>query len=359
MKRSGYKKVITLLIVQAVLLLSATLYASEIKKEFNKEFQTQGKDLLTIDNRYGDVTIENWNENRVVIDVFVTIDHPNNEKSEKLLSMIEVEFIEDGTTIGAKTIVDSKFSLWGGGSDHRYSIDYVVKMPTSFNLDLINRYGSVDINELSGRVSITVKYGTLLVDKLSRGKEKPLNKISLAYSKADIEELGWSELYLRYSGRTSIGRARALMVDSRYSKLEIEGVGSIVLDSKYDNINISSLRNLVSESGYTTYRIGRVDGKLDVETGYGSFEVEKLSSRFESVDVTTKYCTVKIGVEETASYILNASAQYGGISFNEDKADLKTRIEENNSKRIEAIVGDKNATSKIDIKTSYGSIKVY
>jgi hypothetical protein len=197
------------------------------------------------------------------------------------------------------------------------------------------------------------------VDKLSRGKEKPLNKISLAYSKADIEELGWSELYLRYSGRTSIGRARALMVDSRYSKLEIEGVGSIVLDSKYDNINISSLRNLVSESGYTTYRIGRVDGKLDVETGYGSFEVEKLSSRFESVDVTTKYCTVKIGVEETASYILNASAQYGGISFNEDKADLKTRIEENNSKRIEAIVGDKNATSKIDIKTSYGSIKVY
>jgi len=359
MKRSGLKTVIALLILQVAFFLPASADGVEVNKKFNKEFSSQGKDLLSVDNRYGDVKVESWNENRVVIDVLVTIEHPDRDKAEKLLSMIEVEFTENDNTIGAKTVIDSKFSFKGWGDNYKFSIDYVVKMPVKLNFNVVNRYGSVDIDELSGHADISVKYGSLFVGKLTRENEKPLNKISLGYSKAEIIEMGWTELYLRYCGRTNIGTAQAVMIDSRYSKLEIENVGSVVLDSKYDNINITSLKNLVSESGYTSYNLGTVSGKLDIETGYGSVEVDKLVNGFESVDITSKYCSVKIDVDENASYQFNAGVQYGGLSFNEDNAEIMSRIYENNSKNVKAIIGGKNASSVMNIQTSYGSVKIY
>lgn len=359
MKRSGFKTVIGLLIVQVALLLPASVNGDEVNKKFNREFNTQGKDLLSIDNRYGDVKVQSWNENRVVIDVLVTIEHPDRDKAEKLLSMIEVEFSENDNTIGAKTVIDSKFSFKGWGNNYKFSVDYVVKMPVALNFNVVNRYGSVDIDELSGHADISVKYGSLFVGKLTRENVKPLNKISLGYSKAEIVDMGWAELYMRYCGRSNIGTAQAVMIDSRYSKLEIENVGSVVLDSKYDNINISNIRNLVSESGYTSYNLGTVSGKLDVETGYGSLEVNKLVKGFESVDITTKYCSVKIDVDDDASFKLNAGVHYGGLSFSEDKAEITNRIYENNSKSVEATIGGKNAASVMNIQTSYGSVKIY
>jgi len=359
MKRSGFKTVIWLLIVQVTLLISASANGDEVNKKYNKEFNSQGKDLFSIDNRYGDVKVQSWNENRVVIDVLVTIEHPDRDKAEKLLSMIEVQFDENDNTIGAKTVIDSKFSFKGWGNNYKFSIDYVVRMPAALNFNVVNRYGNVDIDELSGHADISVKYGSLFVGKLTRENQKPLNKISLGYSKAEIVQMGWTELYLRYCGRTNIGTAQAIMIDSRYSKLEIENVGSVVLDSKYDNINITNIKNLVSESGYTSYNLGTVSGKLDIETGYGSLEVGKLVNGFESVDITTKYCSVKIDVDDNASYKFIAGVQYGGLSFDEDKAEIQSRIYENNSKNVEAIIGGKSASSVMNIQTSYGSVKIF
>ncbi|MEZ5000054.1 MAG: hypothetical protein R2744_03930 [Bacteroidales bacterium] len=359
MKRSGYKAIIGLFVVQAIFLMSSTLYGVEVNKKYNKEFSSKEKTQLAIDNRYGDITVESWNESRVVIDVLVTVEYGDQAKAEKFLEMINVEFSDEGGVIGAKTVIDSKFSFGGWRDGQKFTIDYVVKMPVSLNFNVINRYGSVDIDELSGQVDVTVKYGSLFIEKLSRGKEKPLNKIALAYSSGELVEMGWTELYLRYSSRTTIGRARALMVDSRYSKLQIEKVGSIVLDSKYDNINITGLNNIVAESGYTSYNLGTVTGKLDIDAGYGSIGVERLAAGFESVNIASRYCSTKINVDDDASFVLDGSVQYGGIGFNEERAEIMTRIYESNSKTIKAVIGDKNTTSKIDFRSSYGSFKVF
>ena len=359
MKRSGYKAIIGLFVVQAVLLMSSTLYGVEVNKKYNKEFSTKDKTQLTIDNRYGDITVESWNESRVAIDVLVTVEYDDQSKAEKFLEMINVEFGDAGDAIEAKTVIDSKFSFGGWRDGQKFTIDYVVKMPVSLNFNVVNRYGNIDIDELSGQVDITVKYGSLFIEKLSRGKEKPLNKIALAYSSGELVELGWTEMYLRYSPRTTIGSAKALMVDTRYSKLQIEKVGSIVLDSKYDNVNISEMTNLVAESGYTSYKLGTITGKLDIDTGYGSIGVERLAAGFESVNINSKYCSTKIDVDDQASFILDGSVEYGGLGFDEERAEIMTRIYENNSKTVKAVIGDKNASSTIDFKLNYGSLKIY
>ncbi len=309
MKRSGCKTVIGLLIVQALFILPNTALGAEVEKKFNKEFSTQGKELLKISNRYGDVKVENWSDSKVVIDVVITLEHPNKDRAEKLLSMIEIVFNENDNTIEARTDIDSKFSLKGVNGDKRFSIDYIVKMPTDFNLDLINKYGNVRINELSGLVNIRVKYGSLYVDKLSREKKKPLNTISLEYGKGEIVESGWTELSLRYVGKMTLGKAQALLLDSRYSTTLIDEVGSVVYDSKYDHLKVGTMNNLVSEAGYTGFEIGTITGKLDIETGYGSIKVENVQSGFDLINIEARYCSVRLDVEDGASYKFNVRSR--------------------------------------------------
>jgi len=68
----------------SLFLVSLSLSAQEISKEFHKEF-TAGTKTLEISNRYGDVMIESWDKDQIVIDVKVTVEMSNKEKAQKFL----------------------------------------------------------------------------------------------------------------------------------------------------------------------------------------------------------------------------------------------------------------------------------
>lgn len=359
MKKPNYKS--GLLLIVTLLLIPCTLSAQEVTKEFHKEYTAGANTTLDISNRYGDVVIESWDKDQVVIDVKVTVELPNREKAEKLLSYIDVQFSANENLISAKTVIDDKFNFtgWGGGSK-RFSIDYNVKMPVKTALTLSNKYGDSDIDELHGLVNLNIKYGNLTVGKLTRENEKPLNTLYLAYGKGEIDEAGWLDLTIRYCGQMDITKSQALLIDSKYSKLSIGKTSSIVGESKYDNINIDYINNLVLDNGYTEVNIEVLEKKLKYNGSYGSFSVESVPAGFESIDVNTRYMGVKIGIAESADYKLDAKVSYGGLKYNEGNFKNERRIIENNSHEISGIIGkEESPSSSVKVVASYGSVKLY
>lgn len=361
MKRSGCKSVIRLLFIQVVLILTLSAYAVDLDKQFKKEFDASGIELLKISNRYGDVEIVRSDNNKILIVVDVQLSHPNESKAEKLLSMINVEFSENDNTAEARTVIDRQFSMENRGPQRSFSINYRIEMPEDMDLDLANRYGDFTAGQLSGHVDIRVKYGSLFIKNLTRGKEEPLNRITGEYLRVgDIGEAGWLELNIRYVGKFSILNAQALLIDSRYSTNNtIDNVSSVVIDSKYDKFEIHNLNNIVAESAYTSYKIGSLSNKLDIESRYGSVDVNNVEAGFEKIRTDTGYGNVRISFDESASYKLEAETRYGGFSFNEKNADITHRIQESNSLHLEAVVGDVNTKSEVNVKANYGSVKLY
>ena len=175
MKKSAYKS--GMLLISALCLISITLSAQEVTKEYHKEFVAAPGTTLDISNKYGNVTVQSWNQDQVIIDVKVTVEMPDKQKAEKLLGYIDVQFNEGEKLISAKTVIDEKFNFSGWGNRSRkFSIVYNVKMPVEADLKLSNRYGNTDIDELKGSVNLDIKYGDLVAEKLTRGNEKPLSK---------------------------------------------------------------------------------------------------------------------------------------------------------------------------------------
>ena len=356
MKKSDKKPVMFFLI--SLLLTSSSIFAQEVTKEFHKEY-TAGTKSLNISNRYGDVVIENWDKDQIIIDVKVTVEMSDKERAQSFLDKIEVQFAESSDLISAKTVIDDKFNFTGWGDRRRFSIDYHVKMPVGTELGLSNKYGNTEIDELHGLLNLDIKYGNITAGKLTRGNVKPLNKLNIAYGKGTIDEVGWLDLTERYVGSMEISKSQAILLDSKYSKIILGETSSIVGESKYDNIRIETIKNLVLDNGYTEVNIGELTNKLDYSGSYGSFSIDRVPAGFESLQVETHYMGVKLGIEESASYKLDAKVSYGGLKYNEDNFRNTRRIVENNSHEVSGTVGkEENPTSKVNVISSYGSVRL-
>jgi hypothetical protein len=356
MKKSIYKSGMFFTI--SLFLISSTIYSQEITKEFHKEY-TAGTKTLDVSNKYGDVVIQSWNKNQIVIDVKVTVDMPNKERAQRLLELIDVQFSEGTDAISAKTVIDDKFNFTGWGDSRKFSIDYNIKMPVGTDLTLVNKYGNTDIDELHGLMDLDIKYGNLTAGKLTRGNIKPLSNLNIAYGKGTIDETGWLDLTERYVGSMKIAKSQAILLDSKYSKISLGETSSVVGESRYDNIKIENIKNLVLENGYTEVNIGQLTKKLNYSGSYGSFSIARIPSGFESIDVETHYMGVRLGIEESANYKLDAKVTYGGLKYNENNFKNQKRIIENNSHEVSGTIGnEENPSSKVTIHTSYGTVKL-
>ncbi len=349
-----------LLLLLALTITGLSLEAQEVSKDYHKEYTTNENTSLSINNKYGDVIVRTWERNSIVIDVKVTILLPSRERAEKLLSYIDVIFSEEGDNISARTFIDEKFSFTGwGNTSRRFSIDYTVSMPKGTDLAVVNRYGDTELGEHRGKVSLDIKYGDLKAEELSRGNVKPLSYLNIAYGKADIEEAGWLDVTARYSGSMRIGKSQALLLDSRYSKLNLQETSSVVADSKYDNIRIGTINNFVIDCGYADIVIETLNRKLVFDGEYGSFTIEEIPEGFEDLEVKTRYTGVRLGIDHNASYQLDARLSYGDLRFDSDRFRHKRQIIENTSKEFSGIMGEEEApASKVSISSSYGTVRL-
>ncbi|MCX6301279.1 MAG: hypothetical protein NTW82_03770, partial [Bacteroidia bacterium] len=268
---------------------------------------------------------------------------------------------ESADLISAQTVIDEKFSFTGwSGETRKFMINYTVKMPVWMDLTLSNKYGNTELDDLTGLVNLTIKYGNLSAAKLTRGNEKPLNSLNLAYGKASVEEAGWLDIVVRYAGNVTISKSQALLLDSKYSKLVFGTASSIVGETRYDNIRIESINNFILDTGYADVNIGLLTKKLKFDGSYSSLNVDRVPASFESIEINSRYTGVKVAIDESASFNLDGKVSYGGLKFNEENFKYTRRITENNSTEVSGTVGkDESPSSTVRVEASYGTVKLY
>lgn len=339
-------------------LTSTDANAEKLNKTYNKEFSTEKGNQVTIENRFGQVNIENWDKNAVSITVEVTVEHNSADKAQKMLDAINVTIEKVGDEIKAVTEIDEKaFRISSGfnfsSSSKEFSIDYNVKMPKDLNLDLYNKFGDAFINEITGHADIKIKYGNLKANRIFRGSEEPLSSLTLGYGDASIEEVDWMKLDIKYAN-LSITNGKALVLISKYSKISVENASSLVVESKYDGINIGNISNIVGESGYTTYKIGKIGKKLSITTRYGDVKVQEVAPTLQELVYRGSYASLSAPIPASVSYQIDATASYGGLSYNSQAK--VSRIENNSKVSVNGIVGsNENTKTKVSVTVKYGS----
>lgn len=277
------------------------------KKEISQSFNVSLSDMLLTDNRYGNTTVTHWNKNEALIRVEIEAKAETEEAAQATLDRVQIELKKSGNTVSA--ITSLKEQRWNNNNNERFTINYYISIPSKLTINLSQKYGNINLPDKNeGKSTIQVKYGNL-----NAGSFTSSLHVEAKYGNVDINNVVEAGLDLGYCGNVSIGNAKKINADNKYSNMNIKKCSQINVENKYGNMRIESVDKAQMEIKYSEVSIGTVNDELLVgELAYSTLTVKELSANFKQVNVDARYGNLNLNIPSGASFKVSAeSLKYG------------------------------------------------
>ena len=357
MKRQLYKYGILLLLVLPLNLLANNDFKGKHTKEktIKKEYSVNSDALLKVSNSYGNLNITSWNENRIVIEVHIQVNGNNEEKVEKKLNEIYVDFEASSSIVSARTIFnDNKSSWnfnWGNNSNVNMQIDYNIKVPVKNSVHLNNDYGSIILDRIDGHAKITCDYGRLEIGEL-HGRN---NQLSFDYtSKSTIGYINSGKISADYSGFT-IEKAGDLDISADYTNSTINKMQNLTYSCDYGKIDIGEAKSISGNGDYINVKLGTIHGNVNITSDYGGIQINKMAADAGDISIRSDYTGIKIGYDPNYHFNFEISTDYAGVSGKDDFI-MNVSREKSSEKYYQGYYGSSNSSNTVNITSEYGGI---
>jgi hypothetical protein len=359
MKTTLYKILICLLFVPIVSYSNNGKGKYKKSKTIHKEYSVNSDALLKINNRYGNVDITSWDENRIVFEIEITVSGNNEDKVLSKLDGIHVDFDANKHEVYAKTKINknksSSWFSWGSFNNNlSYKINYKVKMPKSNNLTIYNDYGSIYLNELDGEANINCDYGKIIIGSLNNEN----NTITTDYSNhSTIEFINGGKIDADYS-KFTVGAAKNILLDADYTTSNFENIENLKFNCDYGSIKVDKANYIEGDGDYLSMRFGKIYKKIELDADYGSIRIAAMQNNFESVKIDSDYTGIKIGMDKDAACSVEVDLSYAGLNADGDFTFPKKNVK-STSKYYKGYHKDQNNNATIQIDSDYGSVKLF
>lgn len=343
---------------------------TEKTRRINKEFDVNSDATVEIENRFGKVHINTWEENRVELAIEIIVQDRNEDRASDRLDDIEININATSELVTVRTVIDDNWEsrgfqfsftdmtnwIFGEDDNRKIEINYTLSMPKSNHLDLENLYGDTYIDDISGDARLNIKYGSLQAEKFT-GSD---TQLFLGYGNAEIEEIRNAEIEVRYSS-LEVDKCETMDLESKYTKVEIEEVDQLEAEVKYGELNVESVISIEGEMKYVGFEIGELLNDADLIIGYGpAFEIDFISKDFENIEIEANFTSVHLKFEEGAQFELDAEASFGDIDVDHDLDEDANRARDHGGHTTELRfdVGNADPTKTVDLEVSYGNIEL-
>ena len=322
----------------------------EFTRVIRKEYAVNPDAQVTVNNRFGKIHCTNWDKNAVSFEVTITVTAADQEEAEKKFKRISIDFTDSPSSVSAVTNMD-EFKNSGRG---RFSIDYMISMPVTNNLDVTNKFGDIFINEIQGKARINLGYGNLEAKKLGNSD----NLLDIKFSKARVNWIKGAVLSLKYSDM-SLDYAGSLRLDSKFSDLDAEKIIALNVVFEGGKLNMENSSAVESRSKFSDIDIQRIEQSLNLDIQYGNCDVHEMPADFTSVSIRNKYGDVSIGLSEQAKYSLEADLKYCELDYPSDNAKFSFRSTTPTENEYKGIIGGtESPVSKVIVHSEYGNVSL-
>ncbi len=327
------------------------------EKTIKKEFSVNSNALLKVKNSYGNLNITSWNENRILIEVHIKTNGNNEEKVQRKLDDINVDFEASSSVVSARTIFNSNKSSWGinwGSNNVNMQVNYTIKLPVKNSVHLNNDYGSIILDRIDGHAKINCDYGRLEIGEL-HGRN---NELNFDYtSKSVIEYMNSGSIKADYSGFT-IGKTNDITLDADYTNSTIKKMKNLKYDCDYGKLEVLEASDITGNGDYINVSLGTIHGDVEINADYGSVKIGEMAADGGNVNVESDYTGIKIGYDPQYHFNFELDLEYGGFKGREN-LEINVSKEKSTSKYYKGFYGSQSSGNNISIKSDYGSVTFY
>lgn len=353
-----YKTLLAVLLIPTLILANTPNKSWKHTKEktIKKEFMVNENATLKVDNSYGNIDIITYSGNIVTIEVHITTNSNNEEKAQKKLDEITVEFDGDSNMVSAKTIFHKNKSHswwnWSKNNNVNMEINYIIKLPITNSVNLNNDYGSITLDKLEGVAKVNCDYGKITTKELMSDN----NILTFDYTNNSyFEYIKSGKINADYSSYI-VGKTKTLNIVADYTKSTIEIAEDINYNCDYGSIKIDNANHIIGNGDYLTTRIGNVYKHIDLNTDYGSIKINNVSKNAGDITIKSDYTGITIGHDTAYSFNFDIDLEYASLRGCDENFQFTKKKIESTEKHYQGIYGDANTNALIKIESDYGSV---
>ncbi|MDX1327762.1 MAG: hypothetical protein R3299_08635 [Arenibacter sp.] len=327
------------------------------EKTIKKEYSVNSDALLKVKNRYGNLNITSWNENRVLIQVQIKTTGDNEEKVQRKLDDIDIQFENSKSRVSATTVFNqskSKWSWgWGNNNNVNMQVNYTIKIPVKNSVDLNNDYGNILLDRIDGHATINCDYGRLELGEL-HGRN---NELSFDYtSRSTIEYMKSGSIKADYSDFT-ISKAGDLRISADYTNTKVGIMENLTFNNDYGKLEIGEVGNVEGNGDYVTIALGRVHGNLDLKSSYGAIKIDEITPEAGNLQLQSSYTGITIGYAADYHFNFEIEASYAGLR-GQNHLTMEVSTEKSTEKYYKGYYGKPSSGKSVFISSKYGGISL-
>jgi hypothetical protein len=272
------------------------------EKTIQKEFKVLPSTRLEVWNKYGNVGISTWDNDKIVIEAHVIVNGNNEQNLTTALKEILLDFSADDNKkkvkVETKGLADIKL--------HK-EIHYQIRVPRTCPLWITNHYGNVIIDDTDANVDIGVAYGSLIAGKLNG-----INSIAISYSQNTKIKFARTMTAYIYYADFKVEESRQLHIKKmQSSNISIGKIWSLTyLDCNYGTLEVDSITNGINgSSDYLITNIKSITGDLPIimNAKYGSINIDKWNNKNVAFDLYGTRLT--LGYSDTIPFDLGLNVK--------------------------------------------------
>lgn len=356
----------SLLMVAMILPAWLTVTGQQISdsKTLRKSFRAGSDAILEVNNKYGDIHITHSRNDSITVTAEITASSNSGDKINALMSDVEVNITEAGTSVRAVTSfrkgITPLFESLKGltknlvNFDSRLKIDYRIECPPSTVLRITNSYGDVYIGDETPVLALKLSNGNL--DAAAVGNAQMME---LTFCKANVRTISEGKLTLSFS-ELRTREAGTIKLSGTSSKAWIDACKSADLDSKRDDFHFGTLGVMTGTSYFSDIIADRMTGEINISAKYGNLSFENVDRGFRLIDIRSSYTDIDMALEENSAYDLeirhvNAFVSLPGFKPEPEKTEINA---EDKVFLTKASAGSGTGRPQIRIDATRGEIRL-
>ena len=337
-------------------------------KNISQSFKVEKKSTVELTNKYGDVILQTWDIDSVLVNVKITAYGKNDEILTKNMERVDIEFNSFGDVLTIETILDRNSSMFKEVinslgdysktliSKNKINIDYELTIPASTLLILDNKYGDVYLESLSQDATIKLAHGDFQAEELTG-----TSKLELSFCKARIKKLNKAFVDLK-GAELNLREGGDIVLTSSSSTFDVRTVQSLKVDSRNDKIHLENVTAVRGFASFSNILVDSMLDRIDMELNYGDLLVHSVNSNFNLVSINTKTADVNISLDMGSYFSTTLIGREDRMYLTSNFMGLEKNVSTENEKII-TLTGTvgmiKPKQSQVRITGESGDITVY
>ena len=289
---------------------------AKIERVVEKTFTVLPGGHLRVDTLGGEIRVAPSSDNVVKVTARQKIRASSDREADEILKKLELTIDQNGNDVIATAKYASRSGGFHFGSWPPVNVDFIVTVPASFATDLQTSGGGITVGDLAAKIKARTSGGNIRLGKIGSAVE----------------------------ARTSGGNV----------SLESAG-GAVKLGTSGGDVNAGTVAGEadLSTSG-GNIRIDAVTGALKANTSGGNVRAGFVGPIKDPCSLSTSGGSVKITVDKTAAFRLDAATSGGSV----DAEGLTITLEKSNRSRTQLTGAVNGGGPVLKLRSSGGDIVV-